>query len=123
MGEMSVTRVAAIGMTVMVVASLYANRKFRHVDRIPMQWSMDHEVDGTASRAVAFALVPVATIMTYIMLMIAHGGRLPLAPVIGIGIAFNLVHLVHIWLVGRTVGQPKAGQAAADRDRRSVRSP
>ncbi|MGQ3179706.1 MAG: hypothetical protein ACT6R2_13150 [Blastomonas fulva] len=44
---------------VLVSMSMLANRKFRAVDRLPMQWSNRGEVNWTAPRVAVLAVMPV----------------------------------------------------------------
>jgi hypothetical protein len=51
--------IAALAVCVLVLMSLRANRRFRHVERLPVQWLLDGSVTLTAPRLVALAFTPV----------------------------------------------------------------
>jgi hypothetical protein len=51
--------IAAFAVCVLVMMSVRTNRRFRHVERLPMQWLLDGSVTWTAPRLVALAFTPV----------------------------------------------------------------
>lgn len=50
---------SVLGFAIICVIALIANRRFRHLDRLPMQWGFNGQVNWTASRPVALAFIPV----------------------------------------------------------------
>lgn len=50
--------VTLVAVTLLVMMSVRANRKFRAIDRLPMQWSGHGDVNWTAPRVVALAVMP-----------------------------------------------------------------
>lgn len=50
--------VTLVAVTLLVSMSVRANRKFCAVDRVPMQWSGHGDVNWTAPRVVALAVMP-----------------------------------------------------------------
>ena len=51
--------IAALTICVLAGMSIWANRRFKNEDRLPMQWSLSGSVNWTAPRAVALAFTPV----------------------------------------------------------------
>lgn len=99
----------------LIAMSLRADARFRHAARLPMQWSFSGEVNWTAPRRIALALLPglgivMLTAMAAMMQITRpRPGQEGLeAPVLVVA-ALILVglHASHLWMVGRTLGGGK----------------
>jgi hypothetical protein len=55
--------IAAFAVCVLVMMSVRTNRRFRHVEPLPMQWLLDGSVTWTAPRLVALAFTPVLAVI------------------------------------------------------------
>lgn len=95
----------------LIALSLRANVRFRHEDRLPMQWSLNHEVNWTAPRALALAFTPALAICSLFAAGIAmllmkprpgqEGLEVPVLLMISFG--FIAVHLLHLWMIDRSL--------------------
>lgn len=102
----------AVGIVLIIAAlSVRANARFRHEDRLPMQWSLSGRVNWTAPRVLALSFTPALAVcaLTFFVVLVAYGKSRPghegeVLPVLllfgGILIA---AHSFHLWLIGRTV--------------------
>ncbi len=98
---------AAVGA--MIVLSARADRRFRAIDRLPMQWTLTGAVSWHAPRAVALAFTPVlGTILIMVIGAMAlwvpprpgqEGLVLPVLLAIVAGMV--AIHALHIWMIGR----------------------
>lgn len=92
-------------------ASVWAERRFQHVERVPMQWSIEGRVIWTAPRRLALAFTPMLGALvlgsTAIMALVAgpprHGEDVGVPVLCLIGFAFLGAHGLHLWLVERSV--------------------
>lgn len=91
--------------------SIRANARFRHEQRLPMQWSLSGSVNWSAPRLLALSFTP-ALAISALALFVAGATTLPPRPgqegmvmpaLLGLGSAFLAAHLFHIWLIGKTV--------------------
>ncbi|WHO40478.1 hypothetical protein PMI04_007745 [Sphingobium sp. AP49] len=93
----------------MIALSVRANRRFRTIDRLPMQWTLTGAVSWRAPRAVALAFTPV--LGTFVIMLT---GAMPLwvppragqeglvIPVLmAMAAGFVAIHALHIWMIGR----------------------
>lgn len=102
-------------LCVLTIAGLAvrANRRLRHHDRLPMQWSLGGEVNWTAPRAVALSLIPVlaAGMMGFVTVMTLTVGPRPgqenqvLPVTVLIGAMLVAGQWLHLWLIGKTWGK------------------
>lgn len=98
---------AAVGA--MIALSLRANRRFRAIDRLPMQWTLTGAVSWRAPRGVALAFMPVlGTIVILVIGAMAlwvppRPGQEGLVIPVLLAIAAGMVaiHALHIWMIGR----------------------
>lgn len=104
--------IALVMIVLLCAASIWANRRFRDEDRLPMQWSLSGDVNWTAPRRVALALMPAlgALILGGMALAIlASGSPRPgqenlEAPVVLLGgLIILAIHGFHLWMIERTV--------------------
>lgn len=47
-----------IGFMITCIIALWANRRFAHLSRLPMQWGIDGRVNWSAPRHMALATIP-----------------------------------------------------------------
>lgn len=98
---------AAVGA--MIALSLRADRRFRAIDRLPMQWTLTGAVSWHAPRAVALAFTPVlGTVLILVVGAMAlwvppRAGQEGLVIPVLLAIAAGMVaiHALHIWMIGR----------------------
>jgi hypothetical protein len=91
--------------------ALRANTRLRGEDRLPMQWWIDGQVTWSAPRTVALAFVPalvLAVLVSLIVLLLNLRPRpgqegLELPALIGLGIIFLAIQLLHVWLIEKTL--------------------
>lgn len=102
-------------VAVLVSMSMLANRKFRAVDRLPMQWSSRGEVNWTAPRVAALAVMPVlgtlvlcAASLSSIFVDPRPGQENMVIPaMLAMALVAIGIHHLHITLIARYLG--KAG--------------
>ena len=97
---------------VLIAMSRRADRRFRRVDRLPMQWLLSGEVTWTAPRRIALSLIPglAATILTAMAVMMRltkprpgqEGYEIPILLIMAA--LWVAIHAFHIWMIGRTLG-------------------
>lgn len=93
----------------MIALSLRADRRFRAIDRLPMQWTLTGAVSWRAPRGVALAFTPVlgtAVIMVIGAMALwvpprAGQEGLVIPVLMAIAAGFVAVHALHIWMIGR----------------------
>jgi hypothetical protein len=93
--------------------SAWANSRFRHHERLPMQWSVTGTVNWTAPRALALSLVPAlgVGVLVFITLLDLNvrpraGQKDMVLPVTVLtGAIFVGIQLFHFWLIDRTLNQ------------------
>ncbi|AMY69349.1 hypothetical protein [Frigidibacter mobilis] len=91
--------IATAALALLAALSLAANRRLRHLGRLPMHWGLAGQVTWTAPRPLALALVPIlAAIM---LLASALSGAPPLMTAL-MALALIAAHLAHLWLIRRT---------------------
>ena len=113
---MIVLGIAIIFALVLAGLSVWANARFRHHDRLPMQWSLAGTVNWTAPRALALSLTPAlgTGLLGFITLLALNvrpraGQEDMVLPVTMLtGATFVGVHLFHFWLIKRTLN-PNGG--------------
>jgi hypothetical protein len=110
---MIVLSITVIFAAILAGLSVWANARFRHHERLPMQWSLTGTVNWTAPRAIALSFVPAlgTGLLTFITVLALNvrpragqeGMVLPVTMLIG-G-TFVAVHLFHFWLIDRTLNR------------------
>jgi hypothetical protein len=101
--------VAAVGILVLILMSLRADRRFAKEPRLPMQWSFSGGVNWTAPRRLALAFTPFlaifilsATVVSTIVFKPRPGQEGFEVPVISfLALAFIGAHALHLWLVNK----------------------
>jgi sterol desaturase/sphingolipid hydroxylase (fatty acid hydroxylase superfamily) len=91
--------------------AIRANSRFRHADRLPMQWWLTGDVTWSAPRVLALAFVPALAIGVLVInaalavnLQPRPGqGGMVLPGLIGTGILFTGIQLLHFWLIRKTL--------------------
>ena len=95
----------------MMALSLRADRRFRAIDRLPMQWWVTGEVTWSAPRRLALAFMPALAVVSlgFITIMALNVPTRPgqeglvLPTAIGMGALLVAVQLLHFWLIARTL--------------------
>lgn len=96
----------------LAVISLWADRRFRSLERLPMQWSVTGTVNWTAPRRLALAFTPAfaALVLGAVAVPILLGVKprpgdehLVLPILLASGFGFLLFHGLHLWLISRTL--------------------
>lgn len=102
---------------IMMGLSIRANARFRQEEKLPMQWTISRSrplsetVIWSAPRILALSFVPALAIGVLVLITIGamtftprHGQEGVLLPaVILIGCVFVAVHVLHLWLIGKTL--------------------
>jgi hypothetical protein len=89
--------------------SLWANRQFSMLERLPMQWSLTGKVNWSASRRIALMFTPILATVTlaYIGMTLSASGVLgskaSFVTVTAISGCFVGVHALHFYLISRTL--------------------
>jgi len=118
-GHGLLTSMIVLGITFVFAAvsawlSLRANARFRHHERLPMQWSLAGTVNWTAPRVLALCLVPalgigvlaVITVLTFLDVRPRPGQESMLLPVTMLMAAtFLAIQILHYGLVDRTLNR------------------
>ena len=105
--------IALVTIVVLVGMSLRANRRYRRIARLPMQWSFAGQVNWTAPRRLALLFTPILATGILLGVVILTIIATPRAgqegyeiPVVGfIAATFIGIHALHLWLVKKTVGR------------------
>lgn len=105
--------IAALAICVLVLMSVRASRRFKHEDRLPMQWSLDGSVNWTAPRYIALAFTPVMaaiilpTLVALTTLLRPRPGQegLVIPTLLFAALVFVGVHAFHIWFIGKSLGR------------------
>ncbi|MCW1431615.1 hypothetical protein [Novosphingobium sp. JCM 18896] len=104
--------ISAAALLALVVMSRKADRRFQHMDRLPMQWSLGGEVTWTAPRRIALSVIPGVAICILLAAVLStaflkpHPGQEGLEVPVVLILALSMigVHALHIWLVGKVTG-------------------
>jgi hypothetical protein len=93
----------------LISMSIWANRRFEHLARLPMQWSFDGQINWTAPRAWALTFTPalggIVLLLVAVLTMISRprqgqeGYELPV--VFLVATTFIAIHGLHLWLVNK----------------------
>jgi hypothetical protein len=106
--------IAFVSVVLLAIASIRANNRLRHQERLPMQWSFTGKVNWTASRRIALAFTPAlaALILGATAIAIsasgdARPGQEGMGPpvVLMIGMVFVAVHVLHLRLIDRSLAK------------------
>lgn len=110
-------------MTLVIIAVLFAlalcglarlaNARFRHEDRLPMQWWLGGNVTWSAPRPVALALIPTlafSVLVSFVVLSLNMQPRpgeegMVVPTLIAIGALFVLIQLLHFWMIDKTLSK------------------
>lgn len=84
-------------LAVLFATSIVADRRFRSMDRIPMQWSLRGKVNWTAPRRLGLAFTPVLAVPALGAVAATQGT----AAVAAVALALVAAHLLHVYLIGR----------------------
>ncbi len=114
---MAILIISAIIVLVMIGLSGRANAQFRGEARLPMQWSMSGSVNWSAPRAVALSFTPMLAMGVLMLFNITvmtgqvRPGQedLALPVLVALGALLIGVHLLHLWLMHRTL-RPRRGR-------------
>lgn len=103
--------IVIVAATALIAISLRANARLHDAARLPMQWSLTGKVNWTAPRALALALTPALAICVLCAMAVAAHVMTPRPGQEGLetpilllmSVTFIAVHLLHLWLIGRSV--------------------
>lgn len=107
--------IAVFAVATLASMSLIANGRFKHEQRLPMQWSLNGSVNWSAPRPIALAFTPVlaaicltaTAALTTVLQPRAGQEGLVIPANIFVALTFIGAHALHLWLIGRTL-RPKA---------------
>ncbi|WP_156840315.1 hypothetical protein [Novosphingobium aquimarinum] len=99
-------------LSALILLSVRADHRFRHLERLPMQWSLQGKPTWSAPRKLALAFTPglAAVILTAVVVSVAtlepHPGQEGLEIPVVFLVALSLVatHLFHLWMLDRKTG-------------------
>lgn len=108
---MIMVAIAILYSLALLAVARWANVRFRHENRLPMQWLLNGEVTWSAPRLVALAFIPALSILMLAGLILLFANVAPrpgqehlVLPVfIGIGALLVASQLLHLWLIDRTL--------------------
>ena len=114
---MAVIIVAALFALALIGLSIAANARFRAEPRLPMQWSLlrsvplSRSVNWSAPRALALSFIPVlgCGVLAFFAVCAATLQPRPaqdwmvMPALIGAGSLLVAIHLLHLWLINRTL--------------------
>jgi hypothetical protein len=104
--------IAVVAVALLALASVWADRRFRQADRLPMQWSVAGRINWTAPRRAALAFTPGlgALVLGAVAISVLTSGEprpgqedLGAPVVLVIGAAFLGLHGLHLWLIDRSL--------------------
>lgn len=104
------TAAAILFVALMAALSLWANHRFYHHPRLPMQWSWRGTVNSAAPRALALSIMPAltaATLAATLFLGVPEQGDQngeTLRIILANGTIFVAVHLLHLGLIAKQLG-------------------
>jgi len=98
----------AIGTELILdVVSLYTNRRFQAFARLPMQWGLNGTPNWYAPRWLAISFMPwLAGLILGGIALTLGAARIGLVEICLLAPVFIAAHLLHVWLIGRTLRQP-----------------
>ncbi len=102
--------IICVFLAILVIMSLVANNRFRSLDRLPMQWTINGEVGWWAPRIMALSLMPILAVILLGGTAAATAFAMPGhvqddAATRGLLItaaSFVAVHALHLVLIART---------------------
>lgn len=108
---MTIVAIELLFSLVLCGVALRANACLRHVDRLPMQWSLTGKVTWYAPRQLALAFIPALAACFFVSLTLLSVNVRPrpgqegmvLPTVIGICVMFLGIQLLHLWLAKQTL--------------------
>lgn len=90
---------------VLTAASVFADRRFRALERIPMQWGLGGKVNWTAPRRIGLAFTPVLAALVLTAMSIVPGDQARTDSSVALTVAalvFVAAHLLHLYLIARS---------------------
>lgn len=103
--------IAAFALLILRYNFVRADRRFQHLDRLPMQWSIGGDVTWTAPRRIALLFIPVLALFVLIAAVLStfflepHPGQEGIEVLVVFILSLSLIgaHSLHIWLIGKAV--------------------
>lgn len=104
--------IACVTMAALVWLSLRADRRLQHVERLPMQWSLNGQPTWSAPRRLALSFTPVLATVVLIAAVISvatlepHPGQdgLEIPVVLFLAASLLATHVFHLWMIDRKTG-------------------
>ncbi|HBS50411.1 MAG TPA: hypothetical protein DEA05_10165 [Rhodobacteraceae bacterium] len=92
----------AVSLALLIAMSWRAERRLRHLDRLPMQFGPTGQPGWTAPRRLALAFMPVFAAATFALIaLLTPPHAMPLAVAWFVALAFVSGHALHLWLIAR----------------------
>lgn len=91
-----------VGFALIAAIALFTNRRFRDMDRLPMQWGLSGEVNWTAPLPVALAFIPAihAVLVAALLLSSVHDpARYGAYNVAFLTVVLIAVQIFHLWMI------------------------
>jgi predicted membrane-bound mannosyltransferase len=110
--------IACVTMIALIWLSLRADRRLKHLERLPMQWSLSGNPTWSAPRRIALSFTPALAALVLIAAVISvallepHPGQdgLEIPVVLFLAASLLATHWFHLWMIGRqTDGKPDGG--------------
>ncbi len=103
--------VAVIFSLTLCAFAYQANARFSSEDRLPMQWWLTGEITWSAPRWLALTFIPalaigvlsIFVIMSFTLAPRSGQETLVLPSLIGLGVIFIAIQVVHFWLIARNL--------------------
>ncbi len=100
-----------IFIAALALVALRAEKRFRPLASLPMQWGLSGQVNWSAPRRIALAFIPVLGILVFASLLLADNSRdmragradTGLVPIVATGILLLAIQQLHLSLAGRTL--------------------
>jgi hypothetical protein len=104
---MTLVIVALLFFLALCVLARWANARFRHEDRLPMQWWLNGDVTWSAPRPLALAFIPALALPVFasVALLPPRPGQesIVLPVLVATGATFVAIQLLHVWLIEKTI--------------------
>ncbi|MBB4092517.1 hypothetical protein HGG72_08745 [Ochrobactrum pecoris] len=95
---------ALIGFATSVLLAVIANRRFKELERLPMQWGLSGQVNWTAPRIPALAFIPLLYALLASVLISAAQRDPEKYTLQSVGMVFIVViaaQILHLWMIDR----------------------